>query len=242
MAVRADLPAAAIDVVFIDIGSVLVESRGGAGPAKRIAAELGLSDADRRRLDIALMTTPATSPDAVAAVLPIGSADDVVARVWREQLDEAVAVPGAAAAVRTLHDAGFRIGLLSNIWEPYLRSAAGRLPDVFGPLTAPELRLFSCRVGLAKPDPALYRLATERAGVPAERIAMVGDSYVRDIAPAIDAGLATVWAPRARERDRVAAVEAGLLAAPWRRVASITDVTPELLAGHSVSASMGGHE
>jgi len=231
------LVATGIDVVFIDIGSVLVESQDGAGPAKRIAAELGLSDADRRRLDLALMTTPATSPDAVAGV-----ARDVVARVWREQLDEAVAVRGAAAAVQALHDAGFRIGLLSNIWEPYLRSAAGRLPDVFGPLTEPDLRLFSCRVGLAKPDPALYRLAIERAGVPAERIAMVGDSYVRDIAPAIDAGLATVWAPRARERDQVAAVEAGLLAAPWRQVASIADVTPELLAGHSVPASMGGHE
>lgn len=239
---RADSVAGGIDVVFVDIGSVLVESQGGAGPAKRIAAELGLSEADRWRLDIALMTTPATSPGAIAAVLPVGSADGVVARVWREQLDEAVAVPGAAAAVQALHDAGFRIGLLSNIWEPYLRSAAERLPDVFGPLTEPELRLFSCRAGLAKPDPALYRLAIERAGVPAERIAMVGDSYVRDIAPAIDAGLATVWAPRPRERDQVEAVEAGLLAAPWRQVESIADVTPELLAGYSVPASTGGHE
>lgn len=51
----------------------------------------------------------------------------------------------------------------------------------------------SARVGLAKPDPAIFRLAAAELGFPREHIVYVGDSYGQDVRPAKQAGLITVW-------------------------------------------------
>jgi putative hydrolase of the HAD superfamily len=47
--------------------------------------------------------------------------------------------------------------------------------------------------GIAKPDPAIFRLALDRLGVSAASTLMVGDSYDRDIVPAHRIGLHTAW-------------------------------------------------
>jgi FMN phosphatase YigB (HAD superfamily) len=54
----------------------------------------------------------------------------------------------------------------------------------------------STRVGLEKPDPAIYRLAAERLGLPAAEIAMVGDNFERDVRPAKAIGMMTIWLRR----------------------------------------------
>ena len=51
----------------------------------------------------------------------------------------------------------------------------------------------SAAVGIRKPDPAIYRLALERAGVPAAEAIVVGDSYTKDIVPAKTLGCQAVW-------------------------------------------------
>jgi HAD superfamily hydrolase (TIGR01549 family) len=48
-------------------------------------------------------------------------------------------------------------------------------------------------VGVSKPDPAIFRIALERAGVDADRAVMVGDSWANDIAGARNAGIRAVW-------------------------------------------------
>jgi putative hydrolase of the HAD superfamily len=47
--------------------------------------------------------------------------------------------------------------------------------------------------GVAKPDPAIFRLALDRLGVTAASTLMVGDSYDRDIVPAHRIGMHTAW-------------------------------------------------
>jgi putative hydrolase of the HAD superfamily len=53
-------------------------------------------------------------------------------------------------------------------------------------------------VGLRKPDPAIFRLAAERAGQSLDRAWMIGDSPQADIEGARGAGLTNVWLHRGR--------------------------------------------
>ena len=51
----------------------------------------------------------------------------------------------------------------------------------------------SAVVGVRKPDPAIYRLGVEAAGVDASEVLVVGDSYDKDIVPAKAIGCKAVW-------------------------------------------------
>jgi putative hydrolase of the HAD superfamily len=51
----------------------------------------------------------------------------------------------------------------------------------------------SRRVGLFKPDPAIYRYAAGRLGFPPSEIMMIGDSFERDVRPAASIGMKTAW-------------------------------------------------
>ena len=54
----------------------------------------------------------------------------------------------------------------------------------------------SVHVGLAKPDPAIYRLAAKRLGVAPGDVVMVGDNFDRDCGAAKQAGLRAIWLRR----------------------------------------------
>jgi putative hydrolase of the HAD superfamily len=62
-----------------------------------------------------------------------------------------------------------------------------------------ELILVSAEVGAGKPDPAIFRCALERLGAPGEAAVMVGDSFHKDIAGAVGAGIGAVWLNRRGE-------------------------------------------
>ena len=51
----------------------------------------------------------------------------------------------------------------------------------------------SAVVGVRKPDPAIFRLGVERLRLPANEVAVIGDSYKKDMVPASRAGCATIW-------------------------------------------------
>jgi putative hydrolase of the HAD superfamily len=52
-----------------------------------------------------------------------------------------------------------------------------------------DTAVFSCDVGVCKPDPRMYRLALERIGLPPERCAFVGDGGSRELTGATAVGL-----------------------------------------------------
>jgi FMN phosphatase YigB (HAD superfamily) len=98
-----------------------------------------------------------------------------------------VPYPDAAAAVERLRAAGLRVGVLAN--QPASArddlARAGLLPLLDGVwLSEAE--------GLAKPDPAFFRLALHAWDLPPESVAYVGDRPDNDVAPARRLGLVAV--------------------------------------------------
>jgi putative hydrolase of the HAD superfamily len=97
--------------------------------------------------------------------------------------------PGALELLVSLRSRGFKLAMITNGMAETHREkiAVLRLEDAFDEIFIAD------EVGLVKPDVRVFRLAAERLGVAAERCAMVGDRFDRDIRGAHEAGMFTVW-------------------------------------------------
>ena len=104
----------------------------------------------------------------------------------------------AAINVRLLAELverGFELGVVSN--------GCGNVEELcadFGYAPFLSVIIDSRRVGLYKPDPAIFALAAERLGRDPKTILMVGDSFERDIVPAKEIGMQTAWLEGAQSR------------------------------------------
>lgn len=93
-----------------------------------------------------------------------------------------------------LRSEGITLGVVSN-FEEWLE----RLLDVLEISRFFDVRVISGIEGMEKPDPRIFRLALERAGVDAEDSVYVGDNPVFDVDPAREVGMFPVLIDR-RER------------------------------------------
>jgi putative hydrolase of the HAD superfamily len=93
------------------------------------------------------------------------------------------------AAVREM--GAVRVGIVSD-WGSNLRGIVREL----GLDRHLDFVLPSGAVGVAKPNPAFYRLALEKAGAKPGEALMVGDSYRADVRGAWGAGMDAVWLDR----------------------------------------------
>ncbi|HEV2804086.1 MAG TPA: HAD family hydrolase [Chthoniobacterales bacterium] len=97
----------------------------------------------------------------------------------------------AASNVRLLAalvDRGFELGVVSN--------GCGNVEALcvdFGYARFLSVIVDSRRIGISKPDPAIYSFAADRMGRDPETILMVGDSFERDVVPAKQIGMKTAW-------------------------------------------------
>ncbi len=105
-------------------------------------------------------------------------------------------------ALSRLEEAGFRLGLISN-FEGWLQKilVEQELAETF------DISVISGLEGVEKPDPAIYRLAIERAGVDPGRAVHVGDSLAMDVVPATAAGMNAVLLDRVDRYPDVAAAK-----------------------------------
>ncbi|HZE57984.1 MAG TPA: HAD family hydrolase [Chthoniobacterales bacterium] len=97
----------------------------------------------------------------------------------------------AAANVELLAELagrGFRLGVVSNGC-----GNVDKLCDDFGYAPFLSVIVDSRRVGLSKPDPAIFQYAAEKLGRDPGEIMMVGDSFDRDVRPARQIGMKTAW-------------------------------------------------
>ena len=92
--------------------------------------------------------------------------------------------PDVVAALDALRRPGRALGVVSD-WS----SALPALLDALGVGGRLDFVLASAAAGAAKPAPAFYRLALERAGVAPDQALMVGDSYEADVLGARAAGM-----------------------------------------------------
>ena len=117
---------------------------------------------------------------ALSSLTPPDSVDDL-----QSELDLDV------AGIRLFHDSldvlqllkrsGIKTALVSNLASPYRRCVAD-----LGLAGFLDVVVFSCEVGLVKPQPAIYELALQQLGVTSSHCLMVGDSQRCDVAgPAV---------------------------------------------------------
>lgn len=90
-----------------------------------------------------------------------------------------------------LQDRGHRLGLISN-FEGWLEKLLIELE--VGHLF--DTTVISAVEGIEKPDPAIYELALERAGIDPSMAAHVGDSPANDAAPAASVGMTAILLDR----------------------------------------------
>lgn len=93
-----------------------------------------------------------------------------------------------AKLLAVLVERGFELGVVSNGCGNVEKLCAD-----FGYTPFLSLVVDSRRVGLFKPDPAIYLHASKKLGGDPTTIMMVGDSFERDVVPAKKAGLKTAW-------------------------------------------------
>ncbi|MEU2611879.1 HAD family hydrolase [Micromonospora sp. NPDC007271] len=95
--------------------------------------------------------------------------------------------PETLAVLDALRADGHPLGLVSNATaeaaEAWRSSALARRFDV---------AVFSCEVGVAKPDPAIYRAAAERLGVRPTDCVFVGDGADGELAGAAAVGMTVI--------------------------------------------------
>ena len=105
--------------------------------------------------------------------------------------------PDAIATLTRLKQSGYRLGLLSNcsieIPTLWAETEFGHLFDT---------TVFSSRECLKKPDPAIFRLACERLGVPPKACLYVADGENYELAAAASVGLHPLLIPNHLARRR----------------------------------------
>lgn len=130
-------------------------------------------------------------------------------------------IPGARDALEVLGAAGIRMAAVSNSdgGARHSLERAGLL-DLF------EFVVDSHEVGVEKPDPAIFRIALDRLGLPADQVWHVGDSYFHDIGGARAAGLA----------EAVLVDPLGLAPEDQLRVDSVAELPSLILGGPAASS------
>ncbi|MFF0393608.1 HAD family hydrolase [Kitasatospora sp. NPDC004615] len=120
-----------------------------------------------------------------APILGLTEHENLMGRAW-ERVSPATEMIELAAAAR---EAGRTVAMLSNSFglDPFDPYAACGVRDLFDVTVISELE------GLAKPDPAIYRLVLDRMGLPAESCVFV-DDHPANLPPAQELGIATVLA------------------------------------------------
>ena len=212
---------------IFDIGATLVTGPPVA-PNKVIASLLdGISAKD---VSSVIMTTDLRSARCVCDALEcrFGKLNDTavsgICELWDSQASAASAIDGAAEAVLAIKSYGLKIGLLSDIWNPYYESVKKALPEI---VAKADSIVLSCKSGARKPNPDNFRQALAELNIEPNEAVMIGDTFRHDILPAIEIGIRAVWvlARPEREIESLIRILNNKAPSPTATVAGITDIT-----------------
>lgn len=111
--------------------------------------------------------------------------------LWTEQPSKNLwrrPIAGMIDVVRALRGAGVPVGIVSN--------SEGKLAELAAEIGWEAEFLFvadSGKLGIEKPDPAIFLWAAERLPAPAAQVVHVGDSWAADVEGALRAGMRAIW-------------------------------------------------
>lgn len=123
------------------------------------------------------------------AGVPEAALPELVSRVWASHVEHnlwSLVPEGFVPAMAELRAAGVKTAIVSN--------SEGMLDRLFVTLGIDgcfDALIDSGRVGVEKPDPAIFRIACERTGTTLGRSLHLGDTYATDVVGARNAGMAT---------------------------------------------------
>jgi putative hydrolase of the HAD superfamily len=198
----------AYDSVIFDFYGTLTTAIRRGGAHAEVARALGCAPAAfARQLDLTYparirgqLGDPAEVLRHLARQLGHSPGPDQVARALRLRMRAIRASirlrPDAVATLRRLRAAGLRTGLVSDCTE--------EVPALFPDLPIADLldvTVFSVEVGAAKPEPAIFHIATRRLRAAPARCLYVGDGGGRELSGAEAVGMRAVRlaAPDLRE-------------------------------------------
>jgi len=182
--------------VLFDVFGTLIRFSAGRRPFTSAMRELGF-DRDQKLAARALLmtTTLPTLAETVEALETLAPGRRLSERSRELAADELAAhqagcdlVEGALDLVDALRQRGTRVALVSNLSTLYVP-----LIKRLGLHERVDHALYSCEVGLQKPDPAIFQLALEALGSEPGQAIMVGDSLPSDVRGAAAAGIHAIW-------------------------------------------------
>ncbi len=120
---------------------------------------------------------------------PIAHAPRMAELYWSTLLDHARAYPGTREGIARLRDAGFRIGVGTNMTADYQFAKLERL----GLMEDVDFLVTSEEIGAEKPDARFFAFCAAKSGFDAAECVFVGDDAKKDVCGAIRAGMQAVW-------------------------------------------------
>ena len=162
-----------IDAVIFDLFGTLIHLPRDTKPYLRLCRAIGDSSQIRESL---VVNAPKLEDfcDHLGVSHPSNLPD--IQRDLEADIDRAETFPESVTALQTLRERGLRVALISNLASPYKRAVVQLdLESYFDTI------LYSCDIGIAKPDPAIYCDALARLNVTPESTLMVGDSQRSDV-------------------------------------------------------------
>jgi 2-haloacid dehalogenase len=96
----------------------------------------------------------------------------------------------------------YQLAVISNVDDDLFANSAQKLKVPFDHV------ITAGQAGCYKPDLRIFRLALEKAGVPAEKVLHIGQSIYHDVLPAQSLGISTVWVNRPSPRPNAGAAKA----------------------------------
>jgi putative hydrolase of the HAD superfamily len=135
-----------------------------------------------------VLPSPEANIEHICRKLEIPAENTRIQQAARIRLDFTVRsmVPraGAIELLSALKTSGYKTGLISD--------CSAELPAIwadtpFAPLI--DVPIFSCTTGMRKPDPRIYRIATDQLGVKPETCLYIGDGSSRELTGAARVGM-----------------------------------------------------
>jgi HAD superfamily hydrolase (TIGR01549 family) len=165
--------------VVFDLYSTLIRIRDDGKAFSRLFKELG-TESIRTQDEIrkmAFTTNPASISELARIINPNHSVDILSYEdEINSELKRAECFPETMEVLERLRKEGFPIGLISDLPIPYQRPFYDLgLSDMI------DEAIFSCEVGVKKPDPRIYRGMLERLAMEAGDVWMVGDNPLCDV-------------------------------------------------------------
>lgn len=170
---------AEIQAVVFDLYGTLIYLADETKPYARLFTEMGLQTSEefRQARRIALTEDFANLTDLVKRIKPNTEIDLLqYEKEIKEERASALLYPETRSVLDNLRKKDLRLGLISNLASPYkLPFFELGLNEYFDEV------VFSCDVGLRKPDLGIYQKIVEKLGIDHSKALMIGDKVHADV-------------------------------------------------------------